>query len=185
MSPPAKPAMKFPFAVEGYHMGTVNHWGPTFSVSFDLKINKKSSQYTGVFHMMNRDLYTNADAEGTYKPAVFINANSSSLRIICNQYSFNTDDLPLAAWNNVRMSTGYCSEGNLYFKAYVNGVVVYKYKIEHPTHFHKMEVFVGSPTEPAAMADIDNFRISGAISMYFILKVKCEHHVSEIDLKFK
>ena len=64
---------------------------------------------------------------GEFKPAVFVNADSSSLKIVCMSYTFNTDELPLAEWVNIRMTTGYCSEGNLFFKTFINSNEVYSY----------------------------------------------------------
>ena len=164
--------MKFPLMVEqGYHMGTVSNWGPTFDVSFDLKINAKSTQSTGVFQMIHQKLDNDAQIpfeEGVYKPAVLIKPNSSSIQVICNQYWYISEELPLAEWTNVRMTTTYCSEGNLFFKLFINGAEVYNYQLPSETSYDFMEVYAGSPMHPAAMAEIDNFSISQPLSLYLI-----------------
>ena len=152
-------------------MGTVSNWGPTFDVSFDLKINAKTNDITGVFQMIHQKLDTDSQtpfAEGVYEPALLIKPNSTSIQVLSNQLFYNSEELAMGKWNKIRITTAYCSEGNLFFKLFINGAAVYNYQLPSETSFDFMEVYAGVSPFPAAMAEIDNFSISQPLSMYLI-----------------
>ena len=159
---PWKPAVKFPHVVEqGRILGTVGNWGPKFGIQFDLMINGKSPLMGNIIQVANADGMI-VGSMGGNMPSMFVNPNSSSLKIMCGGAEYDTKEYPMATWFPVRMFTMFEENGDIFFHAMLGDEEVWKYKLSNFL-YEKMNVFGSSPAAPAAMAEINNVKLSSPL----------------------
>ncbi|XP_065656134.1 uncharacterized protein LOC136081827 isoform X2 [Hydra vulgaris] len=132
-----------------------------YSVSFMIKPNSYSKEWSSVIHLTIND---DVGEYGQRTPGVWFSPDGLGKLVIASavnddfNYHFFSEPLPLHEWSSIRISQ-YSRNGVYTFTCYINGKLIHSIENKSPQSFKNVKVYVADPWYDAQDGSVKKLRI--------------------------